>query len=85
MDQDPVYKSRNSGLCIATGTGKRRYHSTCCHLVYLHRLYQLDLQHKQAHPPRRGELAQDHLRDYQVSPQLEGDLVITHISYIVTV
>ena len=24
MDQDPVYKSRNSGLCIATGTGKRQ-------------------------------------------------------------
>ena len=21
MDQDPVFKNRNSGLCIATGTG----------------------------------------------------------------
>jgi hypothetical protein len=44
----------------------------CFTPMCLFRIHELDLQHQQTDPPRRGVSPQDSLRDHQVSPQLEG-------------
>ena len=45
---------------------------SCFTPMCLFRIHELDLQHQQTDPPRRGVSPQDSLRDHQVSPQLEG-------------